>query len=143
MWSLLQGQGFALQLPDMPSHVKALITESPDVKVDLPTSEPVDLADWYAAANPSNLFEFTCQISHLYSSRSTCAVRAIKMHGEAVWPCRPITEADLQFFKDRVERDVELPGAGSWQHMTDLTLANLTYSAWRRRLPVSIGTCST
>lgn len=55
--------------------------------------------------------------------------------------CRYVTEADLEFFKDRVERDVELPAVGKWQHMTDLNLETLKYSAWRRRLAVS--TCHT
>ncbi|KAL0041449.1 hypothetical protein WJX79_003695 [Trebouxia sp. C0005] len=46
-----------------------------------------------------------------------------------------ITEADLQFFQHRVEQDVVIPGAGKWEHMTDLRLDSLTYTAWRRRLP--------
>lgn len=45
-----------------------------------------------------------------------------------------ITEADLAFFQERVEEDVQLPGTGKWEHMTDLKLDSLTYSAWRRRL---------
>ena len=52
--------------------------------------------------------------------------------------CRHITEADLHFFQRRVEEDVVIPGAGKWEHMTDLRLDSLTYTAWRRRLPVSL-----
>lgn len=52
--------------------------------------------------------------------------------------CRHITEADLHFFQHRVEEDVVIPGAGKWEHMTDLRLDSLTYTAWRRRLPVSL-----
>ena len=52
--------------------------------------------------------------------------------------CRHITEADLHFFQQRAEEDVIIPGAGKWEHMTDLRLDSLTYSAWRRRLPVSL-----
>ena len=50
---------------------------------------------------------------------------------------RHITEADLAFFQERVEQDAVIPGAGKWEHMTDLNLDSLTYTAWRRRLPVS------
>lgn len=46
-----------------------------------------------------------------------------------------ITEADLAFFQHRVEEDAVIPGAGKWEHMTDLRLDSLTYTAWRRRLP--------
>lgn len=47
MWSLVRGDGFALQLPDMPSHVKALIADSPDtVKAEEVSAVPVDIADW-------------------------------------------------------------------------------------------------
>ena len=47
LWSLVQGDGFALQLPDMPSHVKALIEDSPDVvKSEVVPGTPVDIADW-------------------------------------------------------------------------------------------------
>ncbi|DBA94873.1 TPA: hypothetical protein ACH3X1_002407 [Trebouxia sp. C0004] len=46
-----------------------------------------------------------------------------------------ITEADLHFFQHRVEQDAVIPGAGKWEHMTDLRLSSLTYTAWRRRLP--------
>lgn len=52
--------------------------------------------------------------------------------------CRHITEADLHFFQQRAEEDVVIPGAGKWEHMTDLRLDSLTYTAWRRRLPVSL-----
>ncbi len=52
--------------------------------------------------------------------------------------CRHITEADLHFFQQRAEDDVVIPGAGKWEHMTDLRLDSLTYTAWRRRLPVSL-----
>ncbi len=52
--------------------------------------------------------------------------------------CRHITEADLHFFQQRAEEDVIIPGAGKWEHMTDLRLDSLTYTAWRRRLPVSL-----
>ena len=52
--------------------------------------------------------------------------------------CRHITEEDLAFFQERVEQDAVIPGAGKWEHMTDLSLDSLTYTAWRRRLPVSV-----
>ena len=55
--------------------------------------------------------------------------------------CRHITEADLAFFQECVEEDVQLPGTGKWEHMTDLKLDSLTYSAWRRRLAVSCPSC--
>ncbi|KAK9785505.1 hypothetical protein WJX73_000678 [Symbiochloris irregularis] len=45
-----------------------------------------------------------------------------------------VTEEDLEFFKDRVEREVELPGSGPWEHMMDKNFSELKYSAWRRRL---------
>ena len=51
---------------------------------------------------------------------------------------RYVTEADLTFFQERIEEEADLPGVGEWQHMTDMKLDNLTYTAWRRRLPVSL-----
>ena len=49
---------------------------------------------------------------------------------------RHITEADLHFFQERIEQEALIPGAGKWEHMTDVRLDSLTYTAWRRRLPV-------
>lgn len=70
---------------------------------------------------------------------STCLPTVLMLHQlhSLSHCCRHVTEADLEFFKDRVERDMALPGVGKWQHMTDLKLCTLTYSAWRRRLAVS------
>ena len=47
-----------------------------------------------------------------------------------------MTEEDLQFFKDRVERDVVLPGASGWQHMMNKNFNDVRYSAWKRSLAV-------
>lgn len=52
---------------------------------------------------------------------------------------RYITEADLQFFKDRVEGACELKGAGPWEHMVSKDFGNFTYEAYRRWLPVGAG----
>lgn len=50
MWGLLRGDGFALQLPEMPSHVKELITDSPQKATSADASAAaVDIADWYVA----------------------------------------------------------------------------------------------
>ena len=35
-----------------------------------------------------------------------------------------------------------IPGAGKWEHMTNMKLDSLTYTAWRRRLPVSLSALS-
>ena len=53
--------------------------------------------------------------------------------------CRHITEADLHFFQERIEQEAVIPGAGKWEHVTDVRLDSLTYTAWRRRLPVCAG----
>lgn len=53
--------------------------------------------------------------------------------------CRHITEADLHFFQERIEQEAVIPGAGKWEHVTDVRLNSLTYTAWRRRLPVRAG----
>ena len=50
--------------------------------------------------------------------------------------CRYVTETDLAFFQERIEEEAVLPGVGEWQHMTDMKLDSLTYTAWRRRLSV-------
>ena len=50
--------------------------------------------------------------------------------------CRYVTEADLHFFQEQIEQEAVIPGAGKWEHMTDVSLESLTYTAWRRRLPV-------
>lgn len=55
------------------------------------------------------------------------------------WCNRYITEADLQFFKDRVEGAGEVKGAGPWEHMVTKDFGNFTYEAFRRWLPVGAG----
>lgn len=50
---------------------------------------------------------------------------------------RYITDEDLEFYKERVERDLELPG-GCWQHMMDKNLGDMRYSAWKRPLAVCL-----
>ena len=45
--------------------------------------------------------------------------------------CRYITDADLQFFKDRIERDAAPSGAKPWEHMMDKRGSGFSYSAWR------------
>eukprot|EP00884_Botryococcus_braunii_P016853 jgi/Botrbrau1/3851/Bobra.0183s0076.1 len=42
-----------------------------------------------------------------------------------------ITDADLQFFKDRIERDAAPSGAKPWDHMMDKRGPGFSYSAWR------------
>lgn len=54
--------------------------------------------------------------------------------------CRHVTEADLQFFQQRIEQEAVILGAGKWEHMTDISLDSLNYTAWRRRLPVRLST---
>ena len=51
--------------------------------------------------------------------------------------CRYIGEEDLEFYKDRVERAVDFPGAGKWQHLMDKHFGDMQYSAWKRHLAVS------
>jgi hypothetical protein len=50
--------------------------------------------------------------------------------------CRYITEADLEFFKQRVEVPGEVKGAGAWEHMMSKDFGSFTYEAWRRWLSV-------
>ena len=56
---------------------------------------------------------------------------------------RYVTEADLQFFQEHMEEDVPVPGAGSWVKMCCMELGHLTYTAYRRRLPVRFTLCRT
>lgn len=140
----------------MPSHVKALIADSPDdAKADLVSAAPVNIMDWYvwyAAVSDGRFFHYTTLLSCPNNKALpywlvTCKLVAQPFVKALQHPrhcqshlagdcCRHITEDDLDFFKDRVERDVDMPGVGKWQHMTDLKLDTLTYSAWRRRLAV-------
>ena len=53
------------------------------------------------------------------------------------WRGRYVQESDLEYFKDRVERDVDFPGCGDW----DLVMAKdigggVRYTAWKRHLAV-------
>lgn len=50
---------------------------------------------------------------------------------------RYVTEQDLDFFKDHVERNVQLEGAGKWEQQMDKDFSTFNYAAWRRILPVS------
>ena len=50
---------------------------------------------------------------------------------------RYIKDEDLEFFKDRVEREVDL-GGGKWQHLMDKSFKDMRYNAWRRQLAVRL-----
>ena len=45
-------------------------------------------------------------------------------------------EADLQFFKDRIEKEQPPPGVTQWEPMMNKDFGDFTYTAWRRSLPV-------
>lgn len=55
---------------------------------------------------------------------------------QALRCCRYVDGADLQLFKDRIERVEPPPGVGEWEPMMDKDFGNFTYTAWRRSLPV-------
>ena len=84
-------------------------------------------------------------------TRSTCSNEAGQHERFAAWnralQCiavkaipvlwrRYITEADLEFFKERTEREGEVKGAGPWEHMVTKDFGSFTYEAWRRWLSV-------
>jgi hypothetical protein len=46
-----------------------------------------------------------------------------------------VTEADLEFFKQHVEQNVQLEGATKWESQMDKDFKTFNYSAWRRILP--------
>eukprot|EP00951_Prasinocladus_malaysianus_P019300 scaffold155740_cov33-Prasinocladus_malaysianus.AAC.1 len=46
-----------------------------------------------------------------------------------------VTRDDFEFFRDRVERDVHVKGAGSWELICDKSTEELEYTAYRRSLP--------
>lgn len=50
---------------------------------------------------------------------------------------RYVSEEDLEFFKDHVERNVQLEGASKWEKQMDKDFSTFNYAAWRRILPVS------
>ena len=54
-----------------------------------------------------------------------------------------MAEADLQFFQEHMEEEVPVPGASSWVKMCCMELGHLTYTAYRRRLPVRFPPCRT
>ena len=49
---------------------------------------------------------------------------------------RYVTEADLDFFKQHCEQNVQLEGASKWEQQMDKDFDTFSYSAWRRILPV-------
>ena len=51
--------------------------------------------------------------------------------------CRYVNEADLQLFKDKIEKEDQPSDVGPWEPMMDKDFGNFTYTAWRRKLPVS------
>ena len=56
--------------------------------------------------------------------------------------CRYVQEADLEFFKDRVERDPPAPGCGKWEHVMAKDFGGVAYTAYKRHLAVSPGQTS-
>jgi len=46
-----------------------------------------------------------------------------------------ITRSDLDFFRDRVEKDTPVPGSGSWEMICDKRTDDLEYTSYRRGLP--------
>ncbi|KAK9816837.1 hypothetical protein WJX72_005705 [[Myrmecia] bisecta] len=66
------------------------------------------------------------------SSHRNKAVAKAKLPETTNWY---ITEEDLAFFKQRIEEDVVVPGAGKWESMCDKEFDNFTYTAWRRSVP--------
>ncbi len=51
---------------------------------------------------------------------------------------RYVNEADLQLFKDKIEKEDQPSDVGLWELMMDKDYGNFTYAAWRRKLPVWI-----
>ena len=50
---------------------------------------------------------------------------------------RYVQEADLEFFKDRVERDTPAPGCGNWELVMAKDFGGgVRYTAWKRHLAV-------
>ena len=50
---------------------------------------------------------------------------------------RYVNEEDLTFFKDHIEKNVEVEGATAWAPLMSRDFTTFTYTAWRRILPVS------
>ena len=51
--------------------------------------------------------------------------------------CRYVQEADLEFFKERVERETPAPGCGSWELVMSKDFGRgVSYTAWKRHLAV-------
>eukprot|EP00191_Tetraselmis_sp_GSL018_P013785 CAMPEP_0177580536 /NCGR_PEP_ID=MMETSP0419_2-20121207/1614_1 /TAXON_ID=582737 /ORGANISM="Tetraselmis sp., Strain GSL018" /LENGTH=575 /DNA_ID=CAMNT_0019069413 /DNA_START=243 /DNA_END=1968 /DNA_ORIENTATION=+ len=46
-----------------------------------------------------------------------------------------VTRKDLEFYRDRVEREAEVPGAGTWEVICDKKTSELEYISRRRALP--------
>jgi hypothetical protein len=55
---------------------------------------------------------------------------------------RYITEEDLEFFRERVEKPGDVKGAGPWEHMVSKDFGSFTYEAWRRSIAVRLYTAS-
>ncbi len=53
---------------------------------------------------------------------------------------RYITDSDLEFFKDRIEREVDV-GARAWDHVLTKSENDWTYTAWRGIMPVCSCAC--
>ena len=51
--------------------------------------------------------------------------------------CRYVQEADLEFFKDRVERDSPAPGCDKWELVMAKDFGGVAYTAYKRHLAVS------
>lgn len=48
-----------------------------------------------------------------------------------------MNEEDLQLFKDKIEKEDQPHDVGVWEPMMDKDFGDFTYTAWRRKLPVS------
>lgn len=106
VWGMLQGKGFDLRLPEVPPHVDALMTGAKELNVNSSVAD-----------NP---------VADVVGGTSRNVPVVTDWH---------VTEADLQFFQQRIEQEAVILGAGKWEHMTDISLDSLNYTAWRRRLP--------
>lgn len=50
---------------------------------------------------------------------------------------RYVDASDLQLFKDKIEKEDQPSDVGAWEPMMDKDFGDFTYTAWRRKLPVS------
>jgi hypothetical protein len=54
-----------------------------------------------------------------------------------VYGHRYVDAQDLQLFKDKIEKEDQPSDVGVWEPMMDKDFGDFTYTAWRRKLPVS------